>query len=348
MNDTFVEGRGVDTVIFEIAKRLSKKHDVYVFCSKNHADLEEKANDLGITVIKGNFDKLFTSGIGDLSFPLKLRAVREFFKKRKNFDVINLHHATMYPAFLGMDNVVVTYHGSPPAYGKTKYARSLVNSFSRLFLRHAKAIISISNYLRNELIRYNVKKEIFVIPNGVDNAFFVEKTEDRNFMLFVGRLEKHKRVDMLIKLAKDINFKIIIAGTGPELEKLKSYAKEISADVKFLGKISREKLIDLYSSCSFFVSASEWEGFGLIFLEANACGKPVIGFNRCAISERIVHGINGFLVNNYEELKKYAEILKENRNYFNREKIVEIAKRYSWDNVAKKYEEVFNKILEKV
>lgn len=349
VNDTFVEGRGVDTVIFEVAKRLSKKHNVYVFCSKHYSDFKDKAEKCSVDVIPGDFEKLFTGKLSDFSFPLKILSIRKFFKENKDdFDIINLHHATMSPAFFGMKHIVATYHGSPPAYGKTKYPRKAINSFSRFFMRGFDSVISISHYLKKELLRYGIKEEkIAVIPNAVDECFFVKRTEDKDFMLFVGRLEKHKRVEMLIRLSKDIDFKLVVVGTGPEMERLKRYAKSISANVEFLGRVSREKLIDLYASCSFFVSASEWEGFGLIFLEANACGKPVIGFNLCAMPERIIHGVNGFLANDYEEFKKYALLLKENRNCLSKEKIINVAKNYSWENTAKSYEALFRKIIER-
>ena len=349
VNDTFVEGRGVDTVIFEIARRLSKKHNVYVFCSKDYSDLKDKVEKFGVEVITEDFGKLFTGKLSDFSFPLKLLSIRKFFKEEAGrFDIINLHHATMSPAFIGIKNVVATYHGSPPAYGKTKYARKAINSFSRFFMRDFEGVISISNYLKNELLKYGIKEEkIAVVPNAVDDCFFVERTEDKDFMLFVGRLEKHKRVEMLIRLSKDIDFKLVVVGTGPEMERLKKYAKRISANVEFLGRVPRETLIRLYASCSFFVSASEWEGFGLIFLEANACGKPVIGFNLCAMPERIIHGVNGFLANDYEEFKKYALLLKESRGCLSREKIIDVAKKYSWGNTAKSYEKLFRKIIEK-
>jgi glycosyltransferase involved in cell wall biosynthesis len=135
-------------------------------------------------------------------------------------------------------------------------------------------------------------------------------------------------------------------GDGPERKKLETLANKIRAPVNFVGKISRKKLIKLYQECSFFVSASRWEGFGLIFLEANACGKPVIGYNLTAIKERIKNGFNGFLVENFEELVSKSKILASNKNLrrIMGKKAYFISKKFNWSRIVISYDKCFKKI----
>jgi glycosyltransferase involved in cell wall biosynthesis len=334
VNDTFLLGRGVDTVIYELARRLGKKYKVKVICGKGFCNYKPE----NFKIEEIDIGKAFTGSIKDLLFPIKLLKLRKFLRKI-DCDVVNLHHSTLFLGLIGMKNVIVTYHGSPPAYGISKYPRTLINFLGKISLRFARKVISISEYLKRELVRFGVPEEkIIVIPNGVSKEF-KPTWRDKNYMLFVGRLERHKRVDELIRLAKEINFKLKVVGDGPERKKLESLANEIKAPVNFVGKMSRKELIKLYQECSFFVSSSRWEGFGLIFLEANACGKPVIGYNLTAIKERIKDGFNGFLVENFEEFKERALELKERANL--RKKMgkngIKVAKSYNWERISEIY-----------
>lgn len=342
VNDTFLKGRGADHVIFEVAKRLGEKHSVAVVTTT--ADFPEK--NFKIIQIKGR--KLLTGSWKDFLGFL------QFFKYRKladKFDIINLHHTTLNFAFIGKKNVVVTYHGSPPPTGEKSFRyffRNLVNKTNRFSLRFNDEIITISKHAKKELIREKVPSEkINVIYNGVGPEFKSLKIlKDENFMFFVGRHEHHKRIDELIKISKDLNFPLKIAGIGPETEKLKKLVKNLNAPIEFLGRICEKEKIKIYQKCSFFVSATRWEDYGLIFMEAAACRKPSIGYNICAIPEVILHGQTGFLANNYHELKIYCEKLikdKEQRNKMGKNAL-KFSKEFNWDKTAEEYKKLFKMV----
>ena len=116
--------------------------------------------------------------------------------------------------------------------------------------------------------------------------------------------------------------------------------------IEFLGKVSREHLIKLYQECSFFISASKWEGFGLIFLEAGACGKTSIGYNVGSIPEVILDGRTGFLVNNFLELEQKAEELIKDKKLRKNigKKALEFSKRFNWNKIAEEYEKIFQEV----
>jgi glycosyltransferase involved in cell wall biosynthesis len=163
----------------------------------------------------------------------------------------------------------------------------------------------------------------------------------------VGRHEPHKRIDELIKLSKIVSYPLVIAGSGSETKRMKELAKKIKAPVKFVGRVSTDELVKLYQNCSFFVSSSRWEGFGLIFLEAAACGKPSIGYNICAIPEVIKNGETGFLVKNFSEFLEKIKLLRENKTL--REKMGKNArkfsKKFSWKKTVKEYEKIFREVV---
>jgi UDP-glucose 4-epimerase len=334
VNDTFLEGRGADTVIYELAKRLGKRHEVFVLAGQT--DIKEE----NFRFIKLNLDKLYTGTLKDFNFPYKIIKLRREIKKiqkKYGFDVFNIFHSSLHMAFSGFPSII-TWLGSP----RTKnILRKSVNQTMLKTLGNKKTIV-ISEYLRKRL---NFLKNVKVIPCGLSNEFKpLRKNKEKGYMLYVGRLENHKAVHELIRLSKELNFPLKIVGYGPLENKLKNYTKNISAKrVSFLGKVSNKELIKLYQECNFFVSASKWEGFGLIFVEAGACGKPSIGYEKGAIPEVIRDGETGFLVNNFNELKKRAEELIKNKNlrYKLGKEALKFSRRFDWNKVALEYERLF-------
>ncbi|MEM4152953.1 MAG: glycosyltransferase family 4 protein [Candidatus Pacearchaeota archaeon] len=340
VNDTFIEGRGADTAIYELARRLGKKHKVYVIAGKSRGFKEEN-----FKIIEIKTGKLYTGSLRDYFYFSKIKQFRKEILKlnaKYKFDVFNVHHSALNPAFKGL-NIIVTWNGSPPT---NNIIRKILNKIVLITLNRNKKTIAISNFLKNELSKFINKEKISMIYDGVSNEFKFSR-KDKGYMFFVGRHEPHKSIDELIKLSKNTNFPLIIAGSGPLSEKLKDYSKKIHANkVKFVGKVSRKKLISLYQECSFFVSASKWEGFGLIFLEAAACGKPSIAYNRCSMPEVIKNNKTGFLVNNYNEFVQKARLLIENKNLRKKmgKEALKFSKNFGWDKIANKYENLFKSL----
>ncbi len=345
VNDTFLEGRGADTVIYELARRLGKKHEVFVIASKT--DIPEE----NFKFLKINAKKLLTGDLvrDSLSyFPniIKFRKKILKFHRKYGFDVFNVHHSSLNLAFIGLQTIV-TWHGFPLT---KNIIRKKWNRFILRGLKRNNISIAISKRIKTELSKTIPEYKIKVNYNGVSSEFRPKKrakNTDKNYMLYVGRLEEHKFVHELIRLSKETSFSLHIIGSGPLENRLKDFSKRIGAEkIKFLGKVSREELIKQYRECSFFISASKWEGFGLIFLEAAACAKPSIGYNRWAIPEVIRDGETGFIVNYYSELKQKAKKLIKNKRLRKSmgKKALKYSKNFSWDKSAKKYEEIFEKV----
>lgn len=336
VNDTFLQGRGADVVVYELAKRLGKKENLFVLAGETNISKKD------FKFIKIDLPKLFTGKISDFGYFSRMKRLEnqiEELDRKYSFDKILVFHGGLSPAFKNNKKVVYVWLGSPPT--KNPF-RKIISNYFRKNMKENK-IITISNYLAEELRKIGADK-IKVILLGVSEEFKQTK-KDKNYMLYVGRLEKHKRVDQLVKLSKEINFHLKIAGYGLEENNLKKLAKKIGAPIDFMGRVSQKNLIELYQDCSFFVSASEWEGFGLIFLEAGACGKPSIGYNKGSIPEVILNKKTGFIVNNFREFVEKARLLKENkqRRIIMGKQAKEYSRKFNWEKVSSEYERELKK-----
>lgn len=181
---------------------------------------------------------------------------------------------------------------------------------------------------------------------GCDTEKFQPRYSDEKFMLTVGELTRHKRVEVPIRISAELNIPLKIVGEGVERKRLERYARKLGSDVEFCGLVSDLELLEMYQRCSFFVSGSMHEAFGLALLEANACGKPVIARNCSAVPEIIRHGVNGFLCEDLEDFTHFAKLLwidhslrlelgKNGRKW---------AETFSWKKAASQYLEVFKEI----
>ncbi|WP_445766384.1 glycosyltransferase family 4 protein [Rheinheimera sp.] len=194
------------------------------------------------------------------------------------------------------------------------------------YLKHADALVAVSKFTRDYLINgFRVPEDkITLIPNGVDLNVFApaEKSaallqrynlQHKKIMLTVGRLVPRKGIDKtleampaIIKAVPDVHY--LIVGIGPYQDKLKQLVQQYNLQdyVTFTGKISQQELVQHYQLCDVFIMANrtmpdgDTEGFGLVFLEANACGKPVVGGKAGGAVEAVQHGYNGLSVNGYQ------------------------------------------------
>lgn len=167
-------------------------------------------------------------------------------------------------------------------------------------------MIAVSERTKKDLEMIGVRKEIKIIPNGID---FVEiekirASEEETDIIFAGRLIKEKNVDFLIKavnlVKKEIsNIKCMIIGDGPVRENLVKLSHNLGLEdnIEFTGFLEdHDEVISYMKSSKVFVLPSIREGFGIIALEANAGGLPVVTVNhkRNAACDLINNG-NGFV-----------------------------------------------------
>ncbi|MGH9856906.1 MAG: glycosyltransferase family 4 protein [Acidobacteriota bacterium] len=176
---------------------------------------------------------------------------------------------------------VVTAHGSDvPGHNRSLSTLfRLLKKPWRSIVTSAWAVTTVSTYLA-DLIKQQASRDIVVIPNGLRTRDFPETNYGRT-VLVVGRLQGFKSVDrgmtaFIQSKARQRGYRLAIVGHGPQRMRLQKLAQTHHIPVVFHGWVSRSKLIDLYQQSSILISASQFESFGGVVMEAMACGLAVI------------------------------------------------------------------------
>jgi glycosyltransferase involved in cell wall biosynthesis len=209
--------------------------------------------------------------------------------------------------------------------------------------------IFVSSFMeqRGESILGVKRENRTIISNGVEckRLSKSENIQKENQAIFIGRIVKHKRVDMLIEAFKDIvnetkeNLILKIIGEGPEKQKMVELSEKLKLKDKvlFSGFMKKEEVEREMKKSKIFVLPSELEGMGIVIIEAMASGTAVIAADSQYSAAKCIidNGVNGLLINNKEDLKNAILKLLSDEELYNR--IVEKGHRttmnYDWDNV---------------
>ena len=300
---------GVGVHIHTLSKKLVEMgHEVYVI-TYPHKEIKDID---GIHVIgtKG----LNIPGVRGLMFKKNAKKALEQLLEKEDIDIIHGHY--LFPAGaaaveVGKKHGIKTYvtaHGSDmfELYKNQAFMRSSI----RKVLKDADGVFAVSNALRHEIIATGVvgiAGKTKLSWNSVDINKFSNKSndsfkkefglEDKPIVLFVGNLIKRKNVDSLLnakKVARS-DYYLVVVGDGPLYKTLTKKVEEDNIrDVIFTG--SRDDVEDIIPSCDVLILPSYSESFGLVLIEALACGKPVIGSDVGGISE-IINDDVGLLIN---------------------------------------------------
>jgi len=231
---------------------------------------------------------------------------------------------------------------------------ALLRHVSRRIWNSARLVVAVSEPLRDLALQTRPGLPIDVIPNGVDLAHFAPGPETDPFnVLFVGRLIERKGVDDLLRAFGVVarahpRARLVIAGSGPDRKSLERLAgASVGADrIRFLGRVDREALPDLYRSAGVFVIPSRTEGMPNVMLEAMASGLPIVCTRAAAAG--VIDG-NGLFVKS----RRPETISAALERYFSdpvlrvthARKSRDLAESMSWNSVAIWYREVYEQLL---
>jgi phosphatidylinositol alpha-1,6-mannosyltransferase len=209
---------------------------------------------------------------------------------------------------------------------------------------------------------------IQVIHNGTDPARFYPTDasvlrhdlglSDRKVLLTISRLVPRKGIDTVLRSLPQIaqsvpNVYYLIGGDGPDRARLEALVEQLGVAhrVRFLGKIPYDDLVRYYNMADVFVMPSREnmpfvEGFGIVFLEANACGKPVVGARSGGIPDAVLNGKTGLLVEPDDEVELAQALIRLLTDEYlaaqlgqqGQQRVVQEA---NWDRVA---ERLYNRI----
>lgn len=213
--------------------------------------------------------------------------------------------------------VVIYAHGEElTTWGKGGKYKAM-----RFALRHADTVIANSEYTRQELLRMGVREQRIVLINpGVDVDRFrpglpcddlkqkIGLGDGEKLILSVGRLSRRKGFDMVVRslpqLANQgLTVRYALIGIGEDLDYLVNLARElgVAERVHMLGHVSQEDLPRWYNACDVFAMPNreingDTEGFGMVFIEAAACGKPVIAGLSGGTGSAVIEAVTGYRV----------------------------------------------------
>ena len=295
--------------------------------------------------------------------------------RKKRIDLIHAHWS-LPQGFLGIlaghllkVPCITTLHGSD-VFGLRHPIFRLPNKFA---IRHADICTANSRATAQKALQMTACRNLMIIPMGVDLNDFKKSTEvgdlkkklrlDGEVILSVGRLIDLKGTDYLIKALPKVllrfpQTKALIIGSGPQKSYLLNLAKElhIKDSVVFIGQIPHSQMAKYYSLADVFVLPSitskmgETEGFGVVLLEAMACGLPVIGSDTGGIPDIIKDGETGLLFHQKDSPDLANQIIRLLTDEDLRKKMVANARdlietQFSWEIVAERFMEVYYGII---
>jgi len=272
-------------------------------------------------------------------------------------------------------SLITVLHGlEVTRLNSNKYDKSIPKFIQTI--DHSDQVIAVSNYTKNEAISITGIQKIITIPNFVNTTeFFPQSTSEcRNkfqlhhsdkILLSLSRLVKRKGHDIVIRAIQIVKEKIpeikyLIAGTGdnPYKKMLKQLVNdlELQSYVHFVGYIEENKKPLLYNASDVYIMNSldtdqkgDSEGFGITFLEANACGKPVIGTNVGGIPDALDNNVSGILVEPNDPNATAEAIIQlfSNKIFYNKLSVNGLSRvnnQFSLSNIGGKYQRIISSL----
>ncbi len=365
-------GGGGGVINALLAEELAKRHEVTVLTSQG-LGLPEREERNGLEIIR--VPVLFRKDRATANFPSMLaymlhgaRRGAQLVRQRR-FDVINTHFAlpsgpvgAAIARRSGIPNILSLHGGDlyDPSKWTSPHRHFLLRNWVRRLMRQADHLVGQSaNTIDNARRYYDHHLDITLIPLGIrrpevqpaDRARF-GIGESEVLLITVGRLIARKDVAQLVSLLPELpdHTRLMIVGTGPREAELRQQARDlgVAERVHFMGFVEEGEKYALLGMADLYVSTSQHEGFGLVFLEAMACGLPVICYDHGGQTDFLEDGVTGRVIrlNDREAFRDALRALVDDRSA--RAGMAETNRRrvepYYIDRCARRYEEIFERL----
>lgn len=368
-------GGGVFTAL--LAQEMAKRHEVTVLTSQG-LGLPAQRMESGVKVIRVPVyfrrQEATANLVSMLMFlPMGIQAGKKLLGTQ-SYDVVNTHFVLptgpvgeALARFAGIPNVLSLHGGDlyDPSKVTSPHRHPLLRTWVRRLLRRADVVVGdSSNNLQNMRRYYTPEIAGTRIPLGIQRPKVEAASrhtyglkEDDVLLVTVGRLVGRKAVHQLIATVdglKQERVRLLIIGTGPEGHNLKEEAakREVGDRILFMGNVDEAEKFRVLRMCDFYVSTSQHEGFGLVFLEAMACGLPIVCYDHGGQTDFLRDGEHGYLVplNHIDLFREKCEVLIEHGSL--RKMIGDSNQRaveeYYIDKCAATYEEIFAQACQRI
>ncbi|MBL7206310.1 MAG: glycosyltransferase family 4 protein [Candidatus Aenigmarchaeota archaeon] len=279
----------------------------------------------------------------------------------KNYDVLHIHNLGFISDFVGLTKfihkkpIILSTHGGIFHTKNMGFLKKIYfNLWCRFIFRYVDKVIA--NSKNDKILFSDISKNITYISDAVDFEKFssIKRKPDENIFLSVGRVAKNKRIDLMIETffhiqKKKPNAKLFVIGDfyldkGNFTDMIKS--KGLEKSVFLLGKVPEEDILKHMEKAGFFLSSSEYEGFGISVMEAMAAGIPVIVNDIDAFRNFVMNGKNGFLIDYFkpkDAADSILEIMKKDNSNISKESR-KTAKKYDWDIIIEKLKKTYESV----
>jgi L-malate glycosyltransferase len=361
-----VGGSGV--VATELGKLLAEKgHQIHFISSSLPFRLKKMYHNIFSHEVEVNQYSVFQYPPYDIALASKIAEVAVM----EDLDVLHVHYAIPHAVcailarqMSGRDlKIVTTLHGTDITV--LGYDPSLTDAI-RFGIEKSDFVTAVSNSLitqTHELIK--PKKEIQCVYNFIDKRVNTRTDSsalrneygilpDEKVVIHVSNFRPVKRVPDVIKafagIAKQMPAKLLLVGDGPEMKTVCNLAGELGIRDKVLLLGKQERVEELYSLSDLMLLLSEKESFGLVALEAMACGVPCIGTDVGGIPEVIVDGETGYIceLGNIQSItEKAVQILSNPQIHkrFSAKSVERAEKRFSAEHIVAEYENIYYKLV---
>lgn len=350
---------GLEKIVQEICEGLYNTYNYTIdvlTCAPDGRKRTENVNGICVTYVPLNAKQ----GMLNLCKQLpRAMSVLKKLLKNEEYDIVSIQYLGYWSVLFllsGYANKMpytVSIHGADINAVKASGLRSY---FQKRILEKAKTVISNSAYLAEQAekrlgISLEGKKQI--VFNGIhtENYYPAPNLQSANKVVTLGRFVYKKGFDVFLDAIRQVktkipNLSVVMAGDGSELQRCKELAQSygLSDTVEFVGKIKNSEVPDFLRQARLFVLPSRDEPFGIVVLEALACGIPTIITDSGGATEIVDDNVNGYVVpvENPEAMaEKIAALLNDNaKSEAFRQKGLKKVQLFSIDNVVKKYDRI--------
>ncbi|MCM3718908.1 N-acetyl-alpha-D-glucosaminyl L-malate synthase BshA [Fictibacillus phosphorivorans] len=362
-----VGGSGV--VATELGKMLAERgHEIHFITSSLPFRLGKFYPNIFFHEVDVNQYSVFQYPPYDLALASKMAEVA----KREKLDILHVHYAVPHAvcAVLAKQmlddhiKIVTTLHGTDITV--LGYDPSL-SEMIKFGIEKSDSVTAVSHQLKKDTEQLlKTQKEIIPVHNFVDERVYYRRDnhlelkqtygikDHEKVIVHISNFRPVKRIQDVIqafyKIRNEMDSKLLLIGNGPEFTVACELVSELNIedDVLFLGK--QENVGELFSICDLKLLLSEKESFGLVLLEAMACGVPVIGTNIGGLPEVIVDGETGYMVEVGDTDAVAAKAIsllrdEDKLNRFRENAVLHVRENFLSEKIVSEYEEIYNSLV---
>jgi glycosyltransferase involved in cell wall biosynthesis len=234
------------------------------------------------------------------------------------------------------------YFKNPLLWLASRPAVNYLRHWDKIAGQRPDRMIAISKAVKRRIKKYYDRNSDVIFPPVELEKFKINPmgNKRKDFFLIVSRLVSYyKRVDLVISAFNDLGLPLYVVGAGRNERKLKAMSKR---NIKFLGHLTDAKLADYYKKCAALVFPQE-EDFGIVALEAQAAGAPVIAYRKGGALDTIIEGKTGVFFDKQTKKSLMNAVKKFQKLNFNQRESVKNAERFSKERFKKEFKTLVKK-----